>query len=166
MRFPGGVCAALALAFLVACSGGQEPKGTFAVQSTNRPTPASAARETVAAGKLKLPSAARLFAGTASAAGQLTHYCKNEKCTDPSPRTPAFVTAPNGAFVLFTIGETPVDAVADVFTRAGKEAGNVHLTPGTLMVFDHGLGKGRWLVDLVVRWKASEARWRFGLTVT
>jgi hypothetical protein len=166
VRFPSGVCAALALAFLVACSGGGEPKDTFAVSTTGRPTSASTARETVAAGKLKLPSAARLFAGTASAAGQLTHYCKNEKCTDQSARVPAFVTAPAGAFVLFTIGESPVHAVADVFTRTGEEAGNVQLTPGTLMVFNHSLGKGRWLVDLVVRWKASEARWRFGLTVS
>lgn len=166
VRFPSGVCAALALAFLVSCSSGEEPAGTFAVPTTMRPSVAATSRATVAAGKLRLPSAARLFAGTASVTGQLTRYCKSETCTEQSPRAPAFVTAPNGNFVLFTIGETPVDAVADVFTRAGKPAGNVRLTPGTLMVFDHGLGEGRWLVDLVVRWRASEARWRFGLTVT
>lgn len=166
VRFRIGVCATLGLAFLVACSGGEEPKGTFAVPTTARPSVGATGRATVAPGKLRLPSTARLFAGTASVAGQLTHYCKNTTCTDQSPRTPAFVKAPNGAFVLFTLGETPVDAVADVFTRNGEPAGNVRLTPGTLMVFNHGLGKGRWLVDLVVRWKASEARWRFGLTVS
>lgn len=99
-------------------------------------------------------------------AGQLTHYCKNTTCTDQQPRGPAFVTAPAGALVLFTIGETPVEAVADISTRSGEEAGRVRLSPGSLMVFNHGLGKGRWLVDLVVRWSSSEARWRFGLSVT
>ena len=166
MRSPSLICASLALAFLTACSGGEEPAGTFAVPTTTRPAVDATSRATVAAGKLRLPSAARLFAGTASVTGQLTRYCKKDTCTEQSPRTPAFVTAPNGAFVLFTIAETPVNAVADVFTRAGKPAGNVRLTPGTLMVFDHGLGEGRWLVDLAVRWKTSEARWRFGLRVT
>ena len=166
VRFGGAAVATLALALLVACSGGEKPKGTFAVPTTARATSAETRRTTVAPSKLRLPAAARLFAGTASAPGQLTHYCKRETCTDQTPRPPSFVPAPSGAFVLFTIGESPVDAVANVFTRAGDAAGNVHLSPGTLMVFNHGLGKGRWLVDLVVRWKASEARWRFGLAVS
>ena len=29
-----------------------------------------------------------------------------------------------------------------------------------------GLSPGRYLVDLVVRWRTSEARWRFGLKVS
>lgn len=166
VRFVRTLVATLALACLIACSGEDEPAGTFAIPSSGAPTVAVTERATVAVGKLRPPSAARLFAGTASTTGQLTRYCKNEECAEQAPRAPAFVTAPTGAFVLFTIGESPVSAVADVFTRAGEPAGNVRLSPGTLMVFNHGLGKGRWLVDLVVRWKASEARWRFGLTVT
>ncbi len=160
------MCVALALAFLVSCSGGDEKAGTFAVSTTTPPTTVPKSVKTVAPGRLRPPSAARLFAGTNSVAGQLTHYCKNATCADERPRTPAFVTAPAGALVLFTIGETPVSAVADISTRAGEQAGRVRLSPGSLRVFNHGLGTGRWLVDLVVRWKGSEARWRFGLSVT
>ena len=161
------MCAAFALALLVACSGGDDEKtGTFAVPTTSRPAAAPKDVKTVPPGRLRPPSAARLFAGTNSAPGQLTWYCKNTTCTEQSPRLPVFVPARSGAFVMFSIGETPVEAVADISTRAGEEAGRVRLSPGTLMVFDHDLGKGRWLVDLVVRWKTSEARWRFGLSVT
>lgn len=160
------MCATLALAFLAACSGEEEKTGTFAVPTTTRPIAAPTAVKTVAPGRLRPPSAARLFAGTNSVVGQLTHFCRNATCTDQPPQSPAFVNAPSGALVLFTIGETPVDAVADISTRTGEEAGRVRLSPGSLMVFNHGLGKGRWLVDLVVRWRSSEARWRFGLSVT
>jgi hypothetical protein len=120
---------------------------------------------TVAAGELRLPAAARLFAGTNSEAGQLTHYCKGTVCTEQAPRTPSFVPAPSEAIVVFTLGEAPLEAVADITTRSGESAGAVRLSPGTLMIFDHGLSAGRWLVDLKVRWKSSEARWRFGLKV-
>ena len=119
----------------------------------------------MAAGKLKTPPPARMFAGTASVTGQLTRYCKSS-CVVSSPSAPDYLSAPSGAFVVFTLGETPQTAVAEVRATASDEPGTVKLSPSTLMVFDHGLGQGRYLVDLLVRWKASEARWRFGLRVT
>ncbi|MGH2727987.1 MAG: hypothetical protein ACRDKS_13530, partial [Actinomycetota bacterium] len=72
------VAAALGLVFaLGACSGGDEKAGpgTFDVQSPKAAT-SSKAVPTVAPGKLKPPTAARMFAGTASVTGQLTRYCK------------------------------------------------------------------------------------------
>jgi hypothetical protein len=166
VRRVAATCATLVLALLVACSGGEKPAGTFAVPTTARPTARPSGVTTVSPARLRLPAAARLFAGTNSAAGQLIHYCKNNLCTDQAPRAPAFVPAPQGSFCEFTLGEAPLDAVADISTRAGEKAGTVRLSPGSLMVFNHGLGPGRWLVDLVVRWRSSEARWRFGLRVT
>ena len=160
------VVVALAVVMLAACSGGEEPTGTFAVPTNSRPSAAPRSVTTVAPGKLRPPAPARLFAGTRSAAGQLTHYCKDTTCTDQGPRLPAFVPAPSGSLVLFTLGDEPVEATAEITTTAGQRAGSVRLSPASLMVFDHGLGPGRWLVDLIVRWRASEARWRFGLTVS
>ena len=149
-----------------ACGGGNEDPaaGTFDV-----PTPTGAAssgtRPTVAAGKLKTPPPARMFAGTASVTGQLTRFCRSS-CIVSSPAAPDYLRAPAGAFVVFTLGETPQSAVAEIRAAASEDPGTVALTPSTLMVFDHGLGQGRYLVDLFVRWKSSEARWRFGLRVT
>ena len=165
MRIPAALVA-LAFALTAACSGGEEPTGTFAVPTTSRPSVAPKSVTTVAPSKLKPPTVARLFAGTRSAAGQLTHYCKDTTCTDQRARVPAFVPAPSGSLVLFTLGIEPVEATAEITTTAGQRAGSVRLSPASLMVFDHGLGPGRWLVDLIVRWRASEARWRFGLTVS
>lgn len=149
-----------------ACGGGDDAPaaGTFDVGT---PTGAAAVgnRPTVAAGKLKTPPPARMFAGTASVTGQLTRYCKSS-CVVSSAAAPDYLSAPSGAFVVFTLGETPQTAVAEVRATASEDPGTVTLSPSTLMVFDHGLGQGRYLVDLLVRWKTSEARWRFGLRVT
>jgi hypothetical protein len=98
--------------------------------------------------------------------GELTHYCTHARCEDGTPRTPPFLTVPTRAFVVFTIGEAPLDAVAEVRTKPSEKPATVQLKPGTLMYFDHGLTTGRYLVDLFVRWRSSEARWRFGLNVT
>ncbi|MGH2726489.1 MAG: hypothetical protein ACRDKS_05885 [Actinomycetota bacterium] len=105
-----------------------------------------------------------MFAGTASVTGQLTRYCKSS-CMVDDPAAPTYLKAPTGAFVVFTLGETPVTAVAEVRVKEGEKPGIVTLGPSTLMVFNHGLGQGKYLVDLFVRWRASEARWRFGLRV-
>lgn len=165
MRIPRAPVA-LALALMTACSGGEEPAGTFAVPTTSQPSVQQKAVTTVAPGRLRLPAPARLFAGTRSAAGQLTHFCRDASCTNQAARVPAFVPAPSGSLVLFTLGDEPVEAEAEITTPAGQRAGSVRLSPASLMVFDHGLGPGRWLVDLIVRWRGSEARWRFGLTVS
>jgi hypothetical protein len=159
--------ATLVLVLAAACSGGGKTGGTFAVPTR---TPSSAPSQepvrSVAPGRLKPPAPARLFAGTASTLGQLYHYCKNAICEDSGPGTPAFLAVPSGSgFVLFTIGETPLDARAEVRTKPSERPSTVTLEPGSLMVFDHGLGQGRFLVDLFVRWRSSEARWRFGLSV-
>jgi hypothetical protein len=157
---------ALALALLAGCSGGG-PGGTFAVPTTARPsarTTGSVAQKLP--GKLKPPSAARLFAGTNSVAGQLTHYCKGSDCEDASPRTPSFIQAKDRTFVVFTVGSEPLAASAEIRERAADRPATVTLHPGSLMVFDHGLGPGRYLVDLYVRWRASEARWRFGMSIS
>ena len=155
----------LALALLAACSGGGPKAGTF-----NVPTPKSSAQSPrpvrqTPLGSLKPPSAARLFAGTNSVVGQLTHYCKGTTCEDASPRTPAFVKAEGRSFVVFTVGSEPLAASAEVRVRPTDKPATVALDPGSLMVFNHGLGPGRYLVDLFVRWRSSEARWRFGMTL-
>ena len=106
-----------------------------------------------------------MFAGTASVGGHLTRYCKGQ-CMEPAAQTPDYLSSPGGAFVVFTINDVPVEAVALVRARASEQPATVRLSPGSLMVFDHGLGTGRYLVDLVVKWRTSEARWRFGLNVT
>jgi len=106
-----------------------------------------------------------MFAGTASIVGQLTRYCKGP-CMEPAAHSPDYLSAPGGSFVVFTISEAPVEASAQVRVTSGEQPALVRLSPGSLMVFNHGLGEGRYLVDLIVRWKASEARWRFGLNVT
>lgn len=158
--------AALALALVLgACNGGDEQagRGTFEVQSPNAVT-SSKALPTVAPGKIKPPSAARMFAGTASVTGELMRYCKSS-CVVHDPSSPTYLKAPVGAFVVFTIAESPITAVAEVRVEEGEKPGIVTLSPSTLMVFNHGLGEGRYLVDLLVRWRASEARWRFGLRV-
>ena len=151
---------------LGACNGGgkQGAAGTFDVGS---PTSAAAPSHgaTVAAGKLKAPAPARMFAGTSSVTGQLTRYCKST-CIVSDPATPTYLKVPSGAFVLFTLGEIPQAAVAEVRVRSNEKPGTVTLNPSTTMVFNYGLGEGKYLVDLYVRWKTSEARWRFGLNVT
>ncbi len=151
---------------LAGCSGGDKPAGagTFDVES---PKAAGTTKSvpTVAAGKLKPPTAARMFAGTASVTGQLTRYCKSS-CVVADPTAPTYLKAPAGAFVVFTLGEVPVTALAEVRVKEGEKPGTVSLSPSTLMVFNHGLGQGTYLVDLFVRWQTSEARWRFGLRVT
>lgn len=165
MRRLAVLACALAVS-LSACGGGDEKPdaGTFDVQS---PTTAASGgvRPTVAAGKIKTPAPAKLFAGTRSVSGQLTRYCKTS-CVVSAPAAPDYLSAPAGAFVVFTLGETPQSAVAEVRTTSNEEPGTVTLSPSTLMVFNHGLGEGRYLVDLFVKWKSSEARWRFGLKVT
>lgn len=150
-----------------ACDGGgaTEGAGTFDVPTSKAASPPKSGA-TVAAGKLKPPAPARMFAGTASVVGQLTRYCKST-CVVSDPSAPgSYLKAPSGAFVLFTLGESPQTAVAEVRVKEGEKPGIVTLNPGTTMVFNHGLGQGRYLVDLLVRWRSSEARWRFGLTVT
>ncbi|MGH2795303.1 MAG: hypothetical protein ACRDKG_13485, partial [Actinomycetota bacterium] len=125
--------AAVALALTAAaCGGGDESgAGTFDVG-----TPAAAAsagsRPTVAAGKVKTPSPARMFAGTRSVTGQLTRYCKSS-CVVSSPTAPDYLTAPTGAFVVFTLGETPQTAVAEIRATSSEDPGTVTLTPSTLM---------------------------------
>jgi hypothetical protein len=120
----------------------------------------------VAPGRLRAPAPARLFAGTASVLGRLTHYCKNSTCEESEVRTPVFLAVPPGSsFVLFTIGETPLEAHAEVRVSPSERPSTVKLEPGSLMVFNHGLVRGRYLVDLFVRWRSSEARWRFGLSL-
>ena len=148
-----------------ACGGGDDTgAGTFDVDSpTGAASPGT--RPTVAAGKLKTPPPARMFAGTRSVIGQLTRYCKSSCVVTPAA-APDYLNAPGGAFVVFTLGETPQAAVAEIRASASEKPATVSLSPSTLMVFDHGLGQGRYLVDLFVRWRSSEARWRFGLRVT
>ena len=158
----------LLLVFVTACSGGSDLVARFDVSS---PSPGGRARQaqperTIAAGKLKPPAAARMFAGTASQVGQLTRYCKNAACELGAASTPQYLTAPVGAFVLFTLGETPVEARTEVRTGPSDTIpAVVKLSPSTLMVFNHGLPVGRYLVDLLVTWRTSEARWRFGIAV-
>src|SRR5206468_10680269 len=120
VRSATATCATLAFAILVACSSGDKPAGTFAVQTTARPAPRSSNVTTVAPSRLHLPSPARLFAGTSSAPGQLTHYCKNTLCTEQVPRVPTFVAASPGDFSEFTVGQAPLEAVADIRTRTGE----------------------------------------------
>jgi hypothetical protein len=160
------VAATLVLALAAACSG-EGKTGTFAVPTrTPASVPSQVPARTVAPGRLRPPAPARLFAGTASNLGQLTHYCKNSICEEADPQTPVFLVVPSGAsFVLFTIGETPLEARAEVRVRPSERPATVKLEPGTLMVFNHGLGEGRYLVDLFVRWRSSEARWRFGMNL-
>jgi hypothetical protein len=81
-------------------------------------------------------------------------------------QAPQYLASPSGSFVVFTLGEVPIDAVALVRSRSSEQPATVHLTAGSLMVFNHGLSTGRYLVDLQVRWRTSDARWRFGLNVT
>jgi hypothetical protein len=107
-----------------------------------------------------------MFAGTASQVGQLTRYCKNATCEESTPRAPAYLSSPAGAFVLFTLAETPVEARTEVRTGpSDRQPALMKLSPSTLMVFNHGLTEGRYLVDLFVTWRTSEARWRFGISV-
>ena len=158
--------AAIVLGLVAAsCGGGDEPgAGTFDVGTpTGEASPGT--RPTVAAGKLKAPPPARMFAGTRSVVGQLTRYCKSS-CVVTSPTAPDYLNAPGGAFVVFTLGETPQTAVAEIRASSSEKPATVALSPSTLMVFDHGLGQGRYLVDLFVHWRSSEARWRFGVRVT
>ncbi|MGH2785812.1 MAG: hypothetical protein ACRDJ1_11160 [Actinomycetota bacterium] len=166
MTLPRLPLIAIVLALSAAgCSGGDKSDaGTFDV-GTPTGAASAGAPPTVAAGKLKAPPPARMFAGTRSVTGQLTRYCKSS-CVVSSPTAPDYLNAPTGAFVVFTLGETPQTAVAEIRATASEDPGTVTLNPSTLMVFDHGLGQGRYLVDLLVRWKSSEARWRFGLKVT
>ena len=70
-----------------------------------------------------------------------------------------------GQITTFAIGAAPVEAHAEVRIHPSDQPSTVDLNPGTLMVFDHNLGPGRYLVDLIVQWSSSTARWRFGLTV-
>lgn len=166
MRFVRAT-ATLLLVLVAACSGGAEGAGKF-VPAT--PTAASNAdrgsQKTVPAGRLgPEPAPARLFAGTASAAGQLTRYCKNSTCQESDPRTPAYLNAPSSSFTLFTVADVPLEAHVEVRVRPSEHPSTVTLEPGSLMVFNHGLGVGRYLIDLIVRWSSSEARWRFGLNI-
>jgi hypothetical protein len=160
------VAATLVLALAAACTGDGRA-GTFAVPTrTPASAPSQAPVRTTAPGRLRAPAPARLFAGTASITGQLIHNCKNSACEETAARTPTFLVVPSGsAFVLFTIGETPLDARAEVRVRPSERPSTVKLEPGSLMVFNLGLGPGRYLVDLFVRWRSSEARWRFGLNL-
>lgn len=149
-----------------ACDGGGAggDAGTFDVGSPKAgaaPSPGA----TVAAGKLKPPSPARMFAGASSVTGQLTRYCKST-CVVSDPAAPDYLKAPTGAFVVFTLGEVPQRAVAEIRVRSSEKPATVTLNPSTLMVFNHGLVEGKYLVDLFVTWRTSEARWRFGLTIT
>jgi hypothetical protein len=158
----------LLLVFLAACSGGDDVGARFdaASPTAKGSAPASQQPKTVTSGKLRPPAPARMFAGTPSQVGLLTHYCKNATCEEIAARTPAFLTSPQGAFVLFTIGEMPEKARAEVRTGpSDNQPAVVGLERGTLMVFNHGLPPGRYLVDLLVTWKAAEARWRFGISV-
>jgi hypothetical protein len=157
---------ALALAMLAGCSGGGTKAGTFNVPTSKSSTQASPGADQTPLGKLKPPAAARLFAGTNSVVGELTHYCKASSCEDASPRTPAFVKAKDRTFVVFTVGSEPLAATAEVRVRPSEKPSTVTLEPGSLMVFNHGLGPGRYLIDLFVRWRSSEARWRFGMTIS
>ena len=149
-----------------ACGGGgtKSDAGTFDV-GTPKGAAAPSQGATVAPGKLKPPAPARMFAGTSSVTGQLTRYCKSS-CVVSDPATPTYLKVPSGAFVLFTLGEIPQTAVAEVRVHSNEKPGTVTLNPSTTMVFNYGLGEGKYLVDLYVRWKTSEARWRFGLNVT
>lgn len=157
--------AALALTS-IACSGGNpEPAaGTFDLPTSKASGGRPTTPATVPAGRLRAPTAARMFAGTKSVVGQLTRYCKGS-CTEAAAAKLDFLSAPTGAFVLFTLGESPLEAIAEVRGRSTEKPGVVTLSPSSLMVFNHGLGQGRYLVDLLVRWRTSEARWRFGLEV-
>lgn len=155
----------IVVAMLAGCSGGgEEPVARFEV-----PTPAagSSTRPPQVSSKLKPPPPARMFAGTQSTIGELARYCKGSTCNEGRTGSPnAYLEAPTGAFVVFSLGETPLEAVAEVRIKTGEQPGIVRLNPSTLMVFNHGLGRGKYLVDLVIRWRSSDARWRFGLTVT
>jgi hypothetical protein len=149
-----------------ACSGGKA--GTFAV-ATKSPKPSAAATQQapkVLPGRIGQPSQARLFAGTNSVPGQLLRYCKNGTCEDAFARSPQYLTARSGSFAMFSIGSAPLAATAEIRTRPSERPSTVTLSPGDLMVFQYGLGAGRYLVDLVVRWRTAEARWRFGLKLT
>jgi len=106
-----------------------------------------------------------MFAGTASVVGQLLHYCQDSSCADLPSGSLTYLSVGGGAIVLFALGQAPLEAVAEIRTRPSEKPATVHLDPGDLMVFDHGLGSGRFLVDLVCRWRTSEARWRFGVDV-
>ena len=153
------------LLLAVACSSGKT--GHFAVASRT-PKAASAAKaesQSAAPARIGVPSAARLFAGTNSVTGALLHYCKGSTCVDPSPGRLSYLVAQSGSFAMFTIGKTPVTATAEVRTRPSETPSTVALNPSDMMVFDYGLGPGRYLVDLVVHWRTEDARWRFGMTV-
>jgi hypothetical protein len=168
MRTAAAATLASLLLLAAACrGGGGTGTATFEVPRRSGTPTARAALHTVAPRELRPPEPARMFAGARSAVGQLVHYCRASRCADVEARAPAvYLAAPPGAFVLFTVAEAPVEARAEVRARPGEEPGIVELSPSTLMVFNHGLGRGRYLVDLVVRWRAGEARWRFGLEVT
>jgi len=165
VRFARAASIAL-LALAAACSGGNA--GTFAV-ATKSPKPSAAATQQAAkvlTARIGRPSPARLFAGTNSVPGELLRYCKNGTCEDGFARSPRYLSARGGSFAMFSLGSAPLEAAAEVRMRPSGRPSTVSLSPGDLMVFQYGLGPGRYLVDLVVRWRTAEARWRFGLTVT
>jgi len=120
----------------------------------------------VTGGRLSPPSPARLFAGTNSGLGELLHYCKGSDCEDLSASTPAYIVERAGQITTFAIGKAPLEARAEIRTHPSEQPSAVDLNPSDLMVFNHGLGPGRYLIDLVVRWSSSSARWRFGLKIT
>ena len=160
---PTLACAALVVCG-IACSDGKAASGGPRFEPGSS-TPA--ARAPAQASKPKDPAPARMFAGTQSVLGQVLRYCKRSSCTDHEPRAPAsYLAAPSGTFVVFAVAEAPANAVAEVRVQTKDQPSTVTLNPSTLMVFNFGLGKGNYLVDLVAHWKDAEARWRFGLTVS
>lgn len=164
MRF-AKVLAIASLLLVVACSG--DKAGTFAVKTPNGKSSSAATPNTpaVSRGHLSPPSPARLFAGTNSGVGELLHYCKGSSCEDLSARGLHYLVERSGQITTFALGPAPIEARAEVRTRPSEQPSMVTLNPGTLMVFDHGLSPGRYLIDLVVRWPTSAARWRFGLKI-
>ena len=165
VRFASALLIATLLV-IAGCSG--DKTGTFALRT---PAGKASARATASPkvpaprGRLSPPAPARMFAGTNSGVGDLLHYCKGSSCEDLAARSVTYVVEKAGQITDFAIGPAPVDAYAEVRTRASAQPSTVPLNAGTLMVFNHGLGPGRYLIDLVVRWPSSEARWRFGLKI-
>jgi hypothetical protein len=104
--------------------------------------------------------------GTDSVAGVLASSCVKDRCDRyPGAAPKRFIEAAWRGVVLFTVGEIPTRAHAELRNAKGIVVQDIPLNPGITMSFHQDVKKGTYTVTLVAKWKDREGTWLFGLKV-
>ena len=105
-----------------------------------------------------------LQVGTSFEPGRLSSFCDGKKCRTGALAPTTFLPAKHPLY--FIISAAPKSAVLKVSAPGAPDAATqTALRPGNTMVYDPGVGPGRYVVTLEASWGRRSGSWVFGVEI-